>query len=334
MPGRAEAEPAPVDRPPVTVRDPAHPPRPPDLLDSTPRAAGRHWPVVAVVAVVVAVLAAGTVRALDRRAEQDAQRRQQAVVDVVLTDRFGFRDTTGARVSSRASLVALDLEVRNDGPLPVVVDRAVVGDFRFLGDVELAAGQDGVLPLVRTVTCPQDGGEPPLDPVAEGLRLQLVTAAGLRSVLLSPGSLRLDRLRTAARRACGFVPVEDAVRVTAVTVPDVRGIRLVVHNTSVRALRLLEVRLPAGLRLDRAPRLPVDLPGVSSPGAPSVPVLVDLPVVPDCSNAPRHRDGRILPLPRPTLGLVVGDGGSARVGLPPTIDALTALRERYYETCS
>ena len=333
MPGRADAEPVPVDRPPVTVRDPAHPPRPADLLDSTPRAAGRHWPVVAV-AVVVAVLAAGTVRMLDRRAEQMAQRRQQAVVDVVLTDRFGFRDTTGARVSSFASLVGLDLEVRNDGPLPVVVDRAVVGDFRFVGDVELAAGQDGVLPLVRTVTCPQDGGEPPLDPVAEGLRLQLLTAAGPRSVLVSPGALRLDRLRTAARRACGFVPVEDAVRVTAVTVPDVRGVRLMVQNTSVRALRLLEVRLPAGLRMDRAPRLPVDLPGVSSPGAPPVPVLVDLPVVPDCANAPRRRDGRILRLPRPTLGLVVSDGGPTRVGLPPTVDALTALREVYYRTCS
>ena len=330
MPGRSHAEPVAVDRPTVTVRDPARRPGPPDLLDADAQAP-RRWPLA--VLVVAAVLAAGSVR-LERRAGQEEQQRQDAVVDVVLTDRFGFRDSAGARVSSRATLVGLDVEVRNAGPLPVLVDRAVVGEFRFVGDVELAAGQDGVLPLVRTVTCPPDDGQPPLDPVAEGLRLQLVTAAGPRSVVISPGAARLDRLRTAARRACGFLPVEDAVRVTAVTAPGVHGVRLMVHNASVRTLQLLEVSLPTGLRLDAVPRLPVRLPAVVGPGAPTVPVLVDLPVVPDCTHAPRGRDGRLLPLPRPTLGVVVGDGGSTRVGMRPTTDALTALREAYADTCS
>lgn len=188
-------------RPPVTVRDPAVRAAPPDVLgeDEPVRGRGRR----PVVPAVLAGLALLVVPVLGRAAQQERdERAQDRIAALALTDRFGFVEAVGAQVSSRASLVSLDLELRNDGPLPVRVDRAVVGDFRFLGDLDLEPGQRAVVPLLRTVTCPADGVAPPLDPLTEGLRLQVQTRAGLRSVLLSPGEQPLDRLRSAARRAC------------------------------------------------------------------------------------------------------------------------------------
>lgn len=320
------------DRPLVTVTDPARRPVPTDVIGAEARAHRRRWPYAAVSAALVA--AALVLPVLDRRADDaDAaeQRRLGGVVALALDDRIALRDTGGPRLSTRATLLTLDLTVRNDGPLPVVVDRAVVGDFRFLGDVDLGPGESEQLQLVRTVTCLPDAAQPPLDPLGEGLRLQVVTRAGPRSVLVGPaGTLPLERLRTSARRACGYLPVEDAVSYAVTTRAADGGVLTVLElsNDSARALSLDEVRLPAGLRAVEPAALPRDLP----PGPARV--RVSLLVEADCEAAPRAVDGSLLPLPRPPLQVVVATGAS-RVGpLPPERADVEALERAYLLACS
>lgn len=179
----------------------------PDVLgDDRPR---RTVPVV----LTVAALAAATVVVivLDRGAAQDERDREATLARVTVAADVDLRETGGPRLSSRSTLLTLDLELRNDGPLPVRVDRAVVGGFRFLGDLDLDPGESALAQLVRTVTCPPGGAEPPLDPLPAGLRVEVLTSAGPRSVLAGPpGALPLERLRTSARRACDDLRREDA----------------------------------------------------------------------------------------------------------------------------
>lgn len=320
------------ERPKVTIRDPARPLLPPRTGEQT----RRRGPLTGLVA-VGAALTVAVAAVLGPGASPGT-----AAAALSLTERFAFQDTVGARVSSRSLLVSLDLEVRNDGRLPVVLDRAAVGEFRSVATVELRPAGSAVLQLVRTVTCPADGGEPPLDPATEGLRVRVVTAGGDRNLLLSPGVLPLGRLRTAARRACGYLPVEQAVDLTVFAAGAHSGlsvVTVVLQNASARPLELLEVRLAAGLRAVRPPRLPLPLSRTPLGGTPAFDRL-DVPVVADCAASPRALDGSLVALPASPVEVVVdeavpGGGGGARVGpLSPSAGYLTLLREAYADACS
>ncbi|MCW2615023.1 MAG: hypothetical protein JWN08_2017 [Frankiales bacterium] len=322
-------------RPLVTVHDASGADVPFDVLGDDPEAPRRPWGVALLL--VVLLLAGAATWVAGRAAHLAEQRRFDSVVDLTLTDRFYFREALGPRVSSRASLMTIDLEVRNDGPRAVELARAVVGDFRFLGRIELGPGEAAVLQLLRTVTCPPDGAEPPLDPAAEGLRLRVVTGAGERTALVSPGRLALDRLRTAARRACGYLPIEEAVDLTAdAWAPhDARvPLTLVLTNTSARPLQVLEVRLAPGLRRFGYADVQIELPRRPPGGEPTT-SRVDLWVTPDCRDAPHDRDGALLPLPHDPLRVVVGDATASHVGpLRPALGDLTRLFEAYRSACS
>lgn len=151
------------------------------------------------------VLTAAAVRVVDGRRDAAEVTRLEGLVDIALVDGSGRAVVQGARISSRASLVTVDIELRNDGPRPVVLDRTVVGDFRFLGDLALEPGETALVQLLRTVTCPDFGVAPPLDPVPEGLRLDVMTLSGPRSVLVE-GVLPLEVLRSVPQRSCRSLP--------------------------------------------------------------------------------------------------------------------------------
>jgi len=263
-------------------------------------------------------------------------------VSLSLTERFAFEATVGAQVSSRSVLVSVDTEVRNDGARTLTVGRAVVGEFRSVSLVELAPEGAEVVRLIRTVTCPADGTEPALDPPVGGLRVQVLSTGGDRDLLLSPGALSLGGLRTAAQRACGFPPVEEAVDLMAFAAGAHSGesvVTLLLTNASLRRVQVVEVRPTPGLRLVAPLRLPHELPRTDLGGTPS-PDRLELTVTPDCATAPRSADGSLEALPFAPVQVLVAevraDGGTGpQVGpVRPSAGYLTLLREAYSDACA
>lgn len=268
-------------RPPpeVTVIDPA---RPAERFvaapsEDVPPAQGRRW-----WAAVLVVLVAGAAVLVVRDVAE--QRRLDGVARVQL-DAPLLPATSRYDPSSGTATLETVLQLRNTGPRPVRVVSAELGGLRFDGDVRMAArtGTAGV-PLTRTVRCPADGSRPPAGPDVTDVVLGVVTPAGPREVSLRTGRTPVDASRVGPARACGYPPLEEAVRVfgtlrTADAGRVVRA-RIEVTNSSRRRPQVLSIGFARGLdvlRLDGgATTLPVDL-GPPALGEPStVAVEVDL----------------------------------------------------------
>lgn len=161
--------------------------------------------------------------------------------------------------------LTLAVEVRNDGPRDLVVERGAAGDYVLVRSlVEVPSGEQVPLLLRRTVTCSRTA-PPPAAPV-DGLRLELQTAAGPRSL-----SLRMDpeAVGDDAARACGFLPLEEAIGVQAYETESsvgTLGLAVDLNNRSVEPATLVGLDVGQGLRaqvrdVDGGPAaLPLPLP--------------------------------------------------------------------------
>jgi hypothetical protein len=210
--------------PEVTVRDPSRPARPADVLVSgedeprpspfTPRRLRAAGALLAVAAAAV-----GVVELRERRAAAAEERRLDRVLELAVEPRgsgSSYDPATGA------AELDLQLSLRNTGPRDVVVERGAVGEYVLVQDVvQVSAGGDAPLLLRRTVVCSPTS--PPQAAPLDVLRLDLRTAAGPRQLELP---LVQGLVRDEAARACGFVPLEEAV--------DVRLLDLVRQRESVQ----------------------------------------------------------------------------------------------------
>lgn len=252
----------------MTVTDPSRPglrfvaaPEPDDVRPPHPHR--RRWAALA----AALALAGATVLVGQDLAEQ---RRLDRVVDVTLTGPLLPPASWSYGRGSRAARLVTYLRVRNDGPRPVRVVGARLGELRFSGDTALEARTGtAVLALTRTVHCPDDGSRPPPEPtVGDTVDLAVLTPAGRRRLdvptRMPPGATA----RFGAASACGYSELEDAVRVlgTVMGPADAAGrvpVRVAVISTSARRTRLLSLAFARGLEvlsLDGGrTRLPVDL---------------------------------------------------------------------------
>jgi hypothetical protein len=245
-----------------------------------PRRPAPRWALPVAVAVAAALVgAAGVVVAAD-------QRRLAGAVALSLVDTPGVDGRTVWELTGRTALVRYVADVRNDGPRPVTVTRAELGDFRSSREPRpLEPGGQVTVTLSRVVRC-QD---PKAVVVPGAVQVELTTAGGPRAAQLpvDPGLRReLDR---AAERACGVLPLDEALDVTATSLERVGGlvlVRLEAANRSTRPLRLARVVVQQGFRgVLRDPSgaplaLPVDLPPATLGRPPvPVPVLLELTVV-------------------------------------------------------
>lgn len=146
--------------------------------------------------------------------------------------------------------VALSLDVRNTGPVDVVLQSAEIGDLSDPGVEGRALLAEGVtrISLTRPVDCEQSMSEPALvGPLV--VRARTPAGSGVTRLPLTdePGERFSQRLR----EACGDVPPEDALdlRTTALQFEDDRLARLplALRNASARALLVTEVRPVEGL---------------------------------------------------------------------------------------
>ena len=266
-------------RPPpeVTVRDPAAPSRGPDLLESYDERPRRRRSWIALV-VVGALVAAGLAVA-DARDDARTERREAAAVDLALlataSERRRYDEATGSFE------LELELALRNDGPRVVTVLRGGVGGYGLARDVELEPGETSPLALTRSVRC----GAAAEDPAPEDLRLTVGTAAGPRDVRL-PVPFELPG---GAARACGFLPLEDAVTAQVVDVQARRGsLRLAVEvrsvaNRPVEVLSATAVDPGVEVRLEESADGPVVLP-LPGPGASGTTRLHVVLTVTDCAS--------------------------------------------------
>lgn len=280
----------------------------PDLLvsDGDERTRRRFWPMLTLLA---ALVAAGLLLA-DVREDARVDRAQAAAVDLGLvafaSEQREYDDGTGTIE------VQLLLQLRNDGPRTVTVLRGGLGGYGLERDVELSPGELAPLALTRSVRC----GEAVAEPAAAELSLTVGTDAGPRDVRLP---VPFD-LPGGAARACGFLPLEDAVSAQVVGADARRGsLRLEVEvrsvaNRPVDVVGVEAVDPGVQARLEDEERLPIPAPGGT--GRLRLTVLlqvVDCAVAAGLPGAPSSRAVRLV--------VQEPDGGTARprVGYDPAL---------------
>ena len=281
-----------LDAPRITIRDPARPGPAGDAADTAEPPGRAGWTVAALVAALALVIGASAVGEQARGRDAAEQRRLDAVVEISLSSALPAGPPLSEPLPGRERRTGLDLEIRNDGPRQVRVERAELGELRWLGELALAPGETGQLPLERTATCPRGGGLPALDAAPTGLALAVATRTAVTDVVLASDQELLERVTSSTRRACGFLPVQDAVEVVAgPTLLRATGFTalLQVVNSAVRPLRLTSVQALPGLQvgLVSVRGEPVRLPAYVAPsrldGPPSVTVFA-LRVRIDCDR--------------------------------------------------
>ena len=292
-----------------------------------------RWLLPVAVALGAALVAgAGVVVAAD-------QRRLDGTVALSLVDAPGVEGRTVWELTGRTALVRYVAAVRNDGPRAVTVTRAELGDFRSSRQPRpLDPGAQATVTLSRVVRC-QD---PKAVVVPAAVSVDVSTARGDRAAQLpvDPGLRRaLDR---AAERACGVLPLDEALDIRATSVSRVGGVVVVeleAANRSTRPLRLARAVVQQGLRgavrtTDGAPlALPVDLPPARL-GAPPVRVPLQLEVsVVRCPAIAQLTPAPPGAVPLDTISFGVDDGGGLLVG-PVLLDLNDrALRILTEEAC-
>ena len=309
----------------------------PELLVSgrerAPRAPLPQWVLPATVALAAAlVAAAGVVVATD-------QRRLGGALALSLVDAPGVEGRTVWELTGRTALVRYLAEVRNDGPRPVTVTRAELGDFRSSREPRaLGPGTQVTVALSRVVRC----SDPQAVVVPEAVQVDVTTAAGERVTRLPVDPALRGALDRAADKACGVLPLDEALEIRATSVRRVGGAVLVgleAANRSTRPLRLARAVVQQGLRgavsaPDGGPlELPLDLPPAQLGAMPErVPLQLEVTVV-RCSAIEQLTPAPPGALPLDTISFGVDDGGGLLVG-PVLLDLNDrALRILSDEAC-
>ena len=310
---------------------------PAEVLAGAPERAPRRplprWVLpVGVALAALLVAAAAVVVAAD-------QRRLGGAVALSLVDAPGVEGRTVWELTGRTALVRYVAGVRNDGPRPVTVTRAELGDFRSSREGRrLTGGAQVTVTLSRVVRC----SDPKAVVVPDAVVVDVTTARGERTARLQvdPGLRReLDR---AAERACGVLPLDEALDIRTTSVQRVGGtvlIGLEAANRSTRPLRLARAVVQQGLRgavrsADGAPlSLPVDLPAAPLGAPPErVPLQLEVSVV-RCSAIAQLTPAPPGAVPLDTISFGVDDGGGLLVG-PVLLDLNDrALRILVEEAC-
>ena len=297
------------------MRDPRTPAHGADLLAAHDDEPPRRRRLLALL--LVPVLVAAGLLVVDAPDDARTERRQAAVVDLALvafaSERRRYDEDSGAFE------LQLLLQLRNDGPRTVTVLRGGVGGYGLERDVELEPGEVSPLPLTRSVRCGSTTVDPPAS--SDDLELTVGTDAGPRDVRLAvPFELPGD----AAARACGFLPLDEAVSATVVGVDARRGsLRLAldvrsVANRPVEVVAATAVDPGVDAVLEEAADEPVVLPipgpgGVGTTRLHVVLTIVDCAAVAGLPGAPAARAVRLV---------VQEPGGAAaqpRVGYDPAL---------------
>jgi hypothetical protein len=250
-----------LPRPPVTVHDPAGGPSA-DVLDSGPPRLSRRTTVVGAALVLVVALVAVGLQLRERRAAAAEARRLDAAVELSLLPDVSASSSTYPGSGS----LAVQLEVRNDGPRAVEVAGAAWAGYALLRPVDVPSGGSRRIALQQEVDCGL--GRPALLAVDDDVQLQVRTASTTRTVALPlPAPLVAP---TEAERVCGFVPLEDALLAAVERqerVGDALVLRLDLSVAGSAPVDLLSVDagpgLSAALRTGggaEAVRLPTTLP--------------------------------------------------------------------------
>lgn len=258
-----ERRPAPV----VSVRDPRRPERPADVLvagdDKPPLdpAVRRRRLRIGGAALLVGALVVGGAELRERRAATAEERRLDAIVRVTAEPQG---DSASYDPTSRVARLESHVLLRNGGPRDLLVVGATLGGYELVQpEVRVPAGRDATLLLQRSVGC--SSTEPAPAAADAPLVLELRTGSGPRAAEVA---LPFDV--SAAARACGFMPVEEAVRFSLVGWEQggtVLELDLEVSSESVRPVDLVAVQAGPGLDAvltsgpGGAPRaLPIRLP--------------------------------------------------------------------------
>ena len=249
---------------------------------------GRRSPLrIAVGAAAVALVAAAV---LDARLRGDAEPAPSSALDLTVLPGSAVRSS----VTSDVALLQLTLQVRNDGPVPVRVLSGGIGGYGVPRETELAPGAASDVPLERSVQCSPT--MPPDALASDTLRLTVDTGTGPQPVELPLPLLLRD---AEAQRACGFLPLADAVAVRvlgAARPPRVLELGLEVASRSVRPTQLTGVTAGPGLRaeLHEGDAGPVSFPRTLPEGNGASPAVLYATLflrVEDCARAGGAGDG-------------------------------------------
>lgn len=339
-------EPGQRPRPPVTVSaagrggpDPRPGQWPAEVLRGAPERPPRrrltHRPRLTqalLAALALAVAAAGT-------AQVTAERRLADVVALTLVTDGGVDGRTVWELTGRTALVRYRAQVHNDGPRPVTVTRAELGGYRSSRQPRpLAPGAQVAVTLSRVVRC-QD---PQAVLVPAALSLEVTTQGGSRAAQLPVQPDLRGELDGAADRACGVLPLDEALVIEATSVQRVGGtvlVGLAAANRSTRPLRLARAVVQQGLRGEPltpagAPlALPLDLPPAALGQPPTrVALLLEVTVV-RCAAIEQLTPAGPGQVPLDTLAFAVDGGAGPLVG-PVLVDLdERALRILVGEAC-
>jgi hypothetical protein len=307
-----------------------------EVLEGAPEPRTRRlaprWLVPAALALAAGLVAvAGVVVVAD-------ERRLGGALALRLVAATGVEGRTVWELTGRTALVSYRADVRNDGPRAVTVTRAELGGFRSSReDRRLEPGARVTVTLSRVVRC----ADPQAVLVPGAVSVDVTTAAGRRSAQLPVEPGLRPELDRAADRACGVLPLVEALEVTATSVQRVGGavvVGLEAANRSTRPLRLARVVVQQGLRgAVRAPDGALDLPLPLPPatlGEPPVrvPLLLEVTVV-RCAAIAQLTPAPPGAVPLDTISFGVDDGGGLLVG-PVLLDLNDrALRILVEEAC-
>lgn len=308
-----------------------------ELLEGAPEPRTRRllprWAVPAALALAAGLVAvAGVVVVAD-------ERRLGGALALRLVAATGVEGRTVWELTGRTALVSYRADVRNDGPRPVTVTRAELGGFRSSReDRRLEPGARVTVTLSRVVRC----ADPQAVVVPGAVSVDVTTAAGRRSAQLPVEPGLRPELDRAADRACGVLPLVEALDVTATSVQRVGGavvVGLEAANRSTRPLRLGRVVVQQGLRgavrtPDGAPlALPLPLPPATLGDPPvRVPLVLEMTVV-RCAAIAQLTPAPPGAVPLDTISFGVDDGGGLLVG-PVLLDLDDrALRILVEEAC-
>lgn len=304
------------ERPPpeVTVRDPARPGQPVDVLvlgDDTPRQRPftRHRVTRGLALLGILAVVATGLEVRERRVVQERERRDAAVVDLAVLP--GDAVEVVGRVDDRLAL-RHTARLRNDGPREVTVLSGGIGAFGVVREVVLSPAEVGAVLLEQAVDC---DGDRPAGGAATTMTLAVQTGAGVREVELELAT----PLDDPAPRLCGAAP--PGVTADAVGVEVGRGsftLSLDVATRASRPVAVLAATADAGFDV-RIPELadgPKELPlPVLDIGVGVLRLTAEVSLV-DCAAAEAFREPN-----RPgTLTVFVEEADGGDVAVPVSYD--------------